>query len=154
MRAYGGTAVIHLAVTRDPLVGIDPDEDLAAHQTAPARRRGVSLSSRTRIGGSSAAAAATTLTPVLAQNGDAHVGDFQIRRFGIPVDILGIGFQVRKEAKSPSHASAFRNERRPKRSSKTYALLLSIRFLTRVAQCLTVKLDLVPWGRDNYIYTR
>ena len=36
---WGHAAVIHLAVTRDPLIGIDSDEDLAAQHTAPAGRR-------------------------------------------------------------------------------------------------------------------
>jgi hypothetical protein len=112
---WGYAAVIHLAVTRDPLIGIDSHQDLAVHYTAPARRRrGVSLSSRTRIGRPSPAAATTALTSVLTHDGDAHVGDFQIRRFRIPVDILGIGFQVRKEAKSCSHASRFQKRTPPK----------------------------------------
>src|ERR1700761_9695895 len=45
-----------------------------------------------------------------SQNGDAHVGYFQVRRNGIPIDVLGICFQVGHDPESHgrrAHAQKF-----------------------------------------------
>src|ERR1700677_1135826 len=94
-----GTVPDRLAVTRDSLIGIDPDDDRAARgrSRSGSRRRYRSPGGAATAGAAHAAraaraaGAAIALTDCLAswpsQNGDAHVRDLQVRRNRIPIDI-------------------------------------------------------------------
>src|SRR5271155_976876 len=106
-----GAVPDRLAVTRNSLIGIDPDDDRAARgrSRAGSRRRHLSPGGAATAGAAHAAGAARAARAAIAlpdclaswpsQNGDAHVSDLQVRRNRIPVDILWIRFQVGPEAK-------------------------------------------------------
>src|ERR1700744_6275540 len=93
-----GAVPDRLAVTRNTLIGIDADDDGAARGCSRSgsrrRHRSPGRTAVTPAGAPARAArAAIALLDWLAsrpsQNGDAHVGDFQVRRDGIAIDILG-----------------------------------------------------------------
>src|SRR5277367_3260096 len=119
-----GAVPDRLPVTRNSLIGIDADDDRAAGGRARSGSRRRHLSSRWAAtagathaaGAARAARAAIALLDRLAsrpsQNGDAHVRDLQVRRNRIPVDILGIRFQVGPEAK-PRGCRAHAQKRTP-----------------------------------------
>src|SRR5260370_37712110 len=96
-----GAVPDRLAVTRNSLIGVDPDDDRTARcrSRAGSRRRHRSPGGAApATGAAHAAHSALALTDCLAswpsQNGDAHVRDLQVRRNRIAVDILWLRFQV------------------------------------------------------------